>query len=617
MKAKWFLTSVLLIGLALALAGSTGQIQAEGPEPQGNAGDPPLGTAFTYQGQLKQDGNPVNGTCDFQFSLWDAADDGTQIGSQTKTNVNVVNGLFTVQLDFGAGAFTGEARWLEIAVRCPAGSGSYTTLRPRQELTATPYALYATKAPWSGLTGVPAGFADGVDDTDDTVSWAEISGIVGTGANQVAAGNHTHDDRYYTESESDSRFVNDNAGEVGNPDVPNGALSPEKIYGTAWTSYNDGSGSGLDADKLDGKHASEFLSTSNDYGRYNVASNLYEGTTKLSDKYLGKYAKAADSDKLDGHDSFYFQRRVSGSCPSGNAIRVIHADGTVTCEPVGGGPHDHWGETWSGSGVGLTLNSSDSHALEVSAGDDGVYVGSARGDGVDVESADDAGVEVGSVGGDGVRVLSAGGDGVDVGWAGGAGVYVHSAGGDGVHVSSAGGYAGYFNGDVRVTGNLYKGGGGFKIDHPLDPENKYLNHSFVESPDMMNIYNGNIVLDENGEAWVELPEWFQALNQDFRYQLTPIGAPMPNLYIAQEIQDNRFKIAGGEPGMKVSWQVAGIRHDPWAEANRIPVEEEKPPEERGTYLHPEAYGLPETMGLAYKEAQAHRAEREARERGGP
>ena len=79
--------------------------------------------------------------------------------------------------------------------------------------------------------------------------------------------------------------------------------------------------------------------------------------------------------------------------------------------------------------------------------------------------------------------------------------------------------AGNFEGNVHVSGNLSKGSGSFRIDHPLDPENKYLYHSFVESPDMMNVYNGNVILDEQGEAVVEFPEWFEPLNRDFRYQL--------------------------------------------------------------------------------------------------
>jgi hypothetical protein len=155
------------------------------------------------------------------------------------------------------------------------------------------------------------------------------------------------------------------------------------------------------------------------------------------------------------------------------------------------------------------------------------------------------------------------------------------------------------SGNVSIKGNISKGGGSFKIDHPLDPANKYLSHSFVESPDMMNIYNGVIVLDANGEAVVGLPDWFEALNRDFRYQLTPVGAPGPNLYIAEEVASNQFKIAGGKPGSKVSWQVTGIRQDAFANAHRIPTEEEKPPQEQGHYLHPELFGAPAEQAIGY------------------
>jgi hypothetical protein len=159
--------------------------------------------------------------------------------------------------------------------------------------------------------------------------------------------------------------------------------------------------------------------------------------------------------------------------------------------------------------------------------------------------------------------------------------------------------AGDFQGNVNVTGTLTKGGGSFKIDHPLDPENKYLYHSFVESPDMMNIYNGNATLDSNGEAVVELPDWYGALNRDARYLLTAIGAPGPSLYIAQKIANNRFKIAGGQPGMEVSWQVTGIRRDAWANKHRIPVEEQKSDTERGYYLHPELFNQPEEKSVEW------------------
>ncbi|MCP4549795.1 MAG: hypothetical protein GY835_25350 [bacterium] len=161
-------------------------------------------------------------------------------------------------------------------------------------------------------------------------------------------------------------------------------------------------------------------------------------------------------------------------------------------------------------------------------------------------------------------------------------------------------YAGYFNGALYAT-SANAGIKAFKIDHPLDPANKYLSHSSVESPEMMNIYNGNIVLDFDGGARVDLPDWFEALNRDFRYQLTAIGAPGPNLYVAQEIEGNRFRIAGGEAGMKVSWQVTGVRHDPLAEAQRVQVEQDKSMAEVGRYLNPELYGLPESMAVVYLE----------------
>jgi hypothetical protein len=140
------------------------------------------------------------------------------------------------------------------------------------------------------------------------------------------------------------------------------------------------------------------------------------------------------------------------------------------------------------------------------------------------------------------------------------------------------------NGNLTVSGTVAKGGGAFQIDHPLDPENKFLYHSFVESPEMMNVYNGVIRLNDSGEATVDLPNYFEALNRDYRYHLTAVGAPCPNLHVAEEVRHNRFKIAGGAPGAKVSWQVTGVRQDDYANAHRIPVEVDKPASMRGHLL---------------------------------
>jgi hypothetical protein len=168
---------------------------------------------------------------------------------------------------------------------------------------------------------------------------------------------------------------------------------------------------------------------------------------------------------------------------------------------------------------------------------------------------------------------------------------------------ASGNYAGFFDGNVTVTGTLTKGGGAFKIDHPLDPENKYLQHSFVESPDMMNIYNGNVTTDAHGEAVVTLPAYFDALNRDFRYQLTVIGA-FAQAIIGREVTDGKFTINTDKPKVKVSWQVTGIRKDPWANAHRIQVEVAKSPGERGLYLHPEVAGAPADKGLGYQSTNA-------------
>lgn len=168
--------------------------------------------------------------------------------------------------------------------------------------------------------------------------------------------------------------------------------------------------------------------------------------------------------------------------------------------------------------------------------------------------------------------------------------------------SQATGLAGYFIGNVAISGNLSitgsisKGSGTFKIDHPQDPDNKYLVHSFVESPEMLNVYNGNIITDTNGLAIVKMPDYFDSNNKDYRYQLTAIGQ-FAQCIVKQEMENNSFIIQTNIPNIKVSWQVTGVRNDPYANENRIVPEVDKADNEKGLYLHPELYGQDKSKAI--------------------
>jgi hypothetical protein len=241
------------------------------------------------------------------------------------------------------------------------------------------------------------------------------------------------------------------------------------------------------------------------------------------------------------------------------------------------------------------------------AGADGVRGNSDTGNGVMGETtsiyqagaASTAGVSGNNLGsGPGVKGTSTSGDAV-------IGVTTSNVHAGVSAVNDSGGFgmwargtpAGHFEGNVEITGFLSKAGGGFKIDHPEDPANRYLNHSFVESAEMKNVYDGTVTVDAQGKATVTMPSWFEALNRSFCYQLTPIGMPSPELHVASELHKGKFQIAGGKAGSKVSWQVTGVRNDAWAKANEIPVEEEKNHRERGHYLHPSLFGQSEAKNV--------------------
>jgi len=490
-------------------------------------------TAFTYQGRLEAGGTAASGSYDFRFRLAADALGNSYVGSPVlRDAVSISDGLFAVTLDFGD-VFGGADYWLQIEARTNSAPG-YVLLNPLQRFSATPYAMRAADA--GRLEGQDLAFVRNADNLD--------------------------------------------AGTVADARIPAAITRDAEVMGIVLG--QDGAGSGLDADTLDGLHSSAFVQSTGPSGISGNSSLYAILTVTQSGSQNGILATTA-------------------STSAGKAAVVGRAGATG---PLLNSVAGVFGTSSTGRGV-VGSSTTTNGVLGYSTGAAGVRGESANQNGVEGRSFASSGAGIGvrgenqsSNGGAGVR-----GDSTFVGvWgesSGRWGLYGRSTGTSdsyGVYATVTGGtgnYAGYFNGAVHVTGTLSKGGGSFKIDHPLDPENKFLSHSFVESPDMMNVYNGNVTLDAAGESAVELPPYFEALNHDFRYQLTPVGGPGPNLHISEPVRHNTFKIAGGTPHLQVSWQVTGIRQDAFANANRIVVEELKPADERGTYLHPEAYDVQE------------------------
>jgi len=300
----------------------------------------------------------------------------------------------------------------------------------------------------------------------------------------------------------------------------------------------------------------------------------------------GSYGVYAVTQDASGAGVIGINKGVSGTGVYGLSYSGNYSVGVYGAATTGNGMYGTvntgsgvWGTTASGNGVFGNVTSSGYGVFGTvpSSGTDGVHGESSS------ENSGVAGLNFNSTSGYGVYGQADGTSGI-------GGGFFSSPTGDGVF-AYGGGLAGDFVGNVNVQGNLSKSGGSFKIDHPLDPANKYLYHSFVESPDMMNIYNGNITTDGSAVATITLPDWFETLNKDFRYQLTVIGQ-FAQAIVARKIENNQFQIRTSLPNVEVSWQITGIRQDAWANAHRIPVEEEKEAKLKGFYLHPELYAAP-------------------------
>jgi hypothetical protein len=282
-------------------------------------------------------------------------------------------------------------------------------------------------------------------------------------------------------------------------------------------------------------------------------------------------ARIVAQDALHYSDNLLFQSNLPGAANSGLQTNIIiQSNGQVGVNTTAPGA-----QMEVDANAGLGYDAFYAYGATSSAGVGSVGVEGYGGAGLSSGSGGSAGYFSGGY----AEGTGPGGDGVDA-FAGGS-----------ADSSAAQGYAGYFAGNVTVTGTVSAGAKDFEIDDPLDPANKYLDHASVESSEMVNIYSGNVTTDELGIATVQLPEWFESENTDFRYQLTVVGK-FAQAIISQEISNHQFKISTNSSWTKVSWQVTGVRQDAYAKAHPLVVEREKPGVERGFYAHPELYGQP-------------------------
>lgn len=556
----------------------------------GVAGAAPLGSAVTYQGQLRTGAGLANGVYDMRFRLYTAGAGGSQIGTQLSFNdVPVEDGVFTVDLNFGASAFGSEARWVEIDVR-PGAGGTYAVLSPRQPIMPAPVALYALNA---------AGGGSGFWSANGSSIYKTNSGNVGIGTDAPQAPLEVASRVRIAHDGGSGPFI---APGTGTLDLTSNAIGNELPYG-----------------------AIRFLNTSNverariEYGvpdtlfaptsmrletagvtRMAIADNGYVGVGLLDPQFL-----------LDVNDRGRIRQGARGSAGLYFFQNTPNEDRGF----VGMRNDDLLGFYGTeGAGWGLVMNNATG-AVGI-----GTEAPTAR---LDVEHRGSVALRGGNLNTSGTAygVFGYSNSNVGVGTygQGNYGVYGFSGTGRGVYGrsqapsgrgvlgtatgdgSSAGvqgenegtGWAGLFFGPTIVEGNFFvvSGSKNFLIDHPLNPSEEYLVHSCVESDEMKNVYDGVALLDDNGEAEVALPDWFDQVNADFRYQLTCVGGYAP-VYVAARIKNNRFTIAGGKPGLEVSWQVTGVRIDPSALAVKFRSEIPKPESDRGTYLFPEGYGQP-------------------------
>lgn len=565
-------------------------------------------TAFTYQGVLKQNNAPVNGSMHLRFQLWDALSGGTQIGSDLDIpSATLDNGMFTAALDFGTSAFDGSPRWLAVQVVTGGGS-TVTTLSPRQAVSPAPYALHAMRMSDGAM---PATYSAPIAMTSFSNQFTgqfdgSGAGLTSLNASSLASG-IVPDDRLPVElvrNSTTNAFAADNhfLAKVGI-----GTASPQ------WPLDVKSDSSENDAQAILGE-----------------LTNTNGGQIAAAVRGMNRDTNAHGFGVHGSHDGNGIGVRGTALGDSGTGVAGQTSSTTgspvavygFTNSPNGYAGFFSGGRNFFGGNVGIgTLSPSINLAL----GTDGTGVTSLSSNNLSLFTNYSERLRVSTFGNIGIgtavpatRLQLIGGTfhaemsdtstgaRTILGWATGTtgatrGVYGRSDSSNGSAFGVYGlapvtGFGVYAEGRLAATGTK-----SFRIDHPLDPANKYLLHYCAESPEPLNTYSGNEITDERGYAVVTLPAYFEAINIDVRYQLTVIDDTDSDDFvlakIAREVRDNTFVIRTNQPHVKVSWRIEARRNDAWVRAYGAPVEVDKPEGEQGLYQNPELYGLPAELAI--------------------
>lgn len=597
-------------------------------------------TAFTYQGELKSGGQLATGLFDLEFKLFDASSGGTQLGpTLCVDNLNVVSGRFTIEVDFGQQFTVPSTRFLEIQARADSGLdcsnlAGFVGLSPRQPITPAPDALFAVNAQVASSA---------------TTATTATTATNATQFNGQAASFYQNAANLSSGTLADARLAGSYSGQLtlGNPgnafsgsgagltalnaaNVSNGVLADARLSANV-ALKNAPNGFGSFTNTFGG---SVGVNTTTPLNRLHVVSGAVGDGIRLTGGPgtdpgfqffnglnpgggLG-LAVSAGNWSLDAAAGDLVLRSNTGnklvfqSGSSGSALAITSTNrvGIGTVSPAGqldvhtANALGILGETTAATGATVGVNGST-----LSTAGTGVvgFAGAASGDTIGVSGQANSATGIGifgftpSTSGSASGVLGKtnapngnGVHGVNVATTGlGNGVWGESHSGDPLSDGV------YCVGNFDVTGNK-----SFRIDHPDDPENMYLLHYCSEGPEPLNLYQGRVITDATGYAWVGLPRYFGEINRAPEYVLTVIDSTDDFVIakVSQEIQDNRFQIRTNKPGVSVSWEVRAVRNDRWVQRYGAPTQVPKPPSQRGTYQHPELYGQPAEKGLYYQPA---------------